>query len=84
MKEIMNKYKIFIRDEYSRDEIVPWWKGFVSHQFYKNSVKVAPLGFNIIFTAIYNLWIFLKTIGCDLNRFRQDQLSLRSKKDDTY
>ena len=53
-------YRKFVRDAYSPYEKVPLWKGYVADDYRRNVVRVAPLGFNILFQIFYGVWVWLR------------------------
>lgn len=62
-------YKQFVQDKYQSGELCPWWKGYVYYNLMYDRHIVAPLGFNIIFQLIYNIWLSVKIGIKDIIKF---------------
>lgn len=67
----------FRRDSYPIQEIVPLWKGFVCRDYMRNQVRVAPLGFNLLFQVCYTVFWLLRNGRIELIDFVTYQQELR-------
>lgn len=76
---LKSKYREFVRDHYQRQEICPWWKGYVYYDYCRDLNVVAPLGFNILFYFAYGLWLRIRIIRLDARKFAAEQLRLREQ-----
>ncbi len=74
-------YKEFVRDSYPEGQIVPWWKGYVYRDYSRRESRVAPLGFNVLFLMVLELWLQIRCARRDAIYFSQDQLKLRDIRD---
>jgi hypothetical protein len=79
-ERLIDRYRSFVRDKYNEGEIVPWWKGHVVDDFCSRRVRVAPLGFNIVYGLLYELWYTLRCFRRSSRRFIRKQYELRGGK----
>lgn len=76
---LLEKYKNFVCDRYQPGVLVPWWKGYVKDSYMRHEVVVAPIGFNVVFGLIYDLYHLIRTYRIQARRFNQKQYELRHK-----
>lgn len=70
-------WKKFVYDRYDPHVLIPWWKGYVRHDYVTGQHIVAIIPFNIIFCFTYNFYLWVRIIGKDTQKFLTEQIKIR-------